>query len=159
MLPGVTGAMGGHSAWLQVWNWEVYYSNLCSPKYLDTRWRIIMNTGAEISFDCRTIRGKGEGAEVEVWCQPVQPRGNHGRIPLQYLHQRFRLKSSSTMQINIGPSQTQAIQFKIDITFHIVVFVNKTPWKCFYFFFSQKSNFTLDLITPSLGKTYVLWLP
>ena len=45
------------------------------------RWIIIthtINTGAEISFDCWTIRGR-KGAEAEVRCKPVQPGGDHGR--------------------------------------------------------------------------------
>ena len=66
LLPGVTGGMGGHSAWLQV------------GILLTT---ILINLdceGPQLPPDSRGWRGRGEGAQAEVWCESVHPRGDHG---------------------------------------------------------------------------------
>ena len=36
-----------------------------------------MHTGTEIPSDCGTV-GSWKRAQTEVWCQPVQPGGDHG---------------------------------------------------------------------------------
>ena len=70
------------------------------------------------------------------------------------------------MQINIGPSQTQATQFKIDITFHIVVFVNKRLKNAFIFHFSlnrepsariKDSKSQNSLLNRQFGKKLMFW--
>ena len=38
-----------------------------------------MHTGTEIPSDCGRV-GSWKRAQTEVWCQPVQPGGDHGRL-------------------------------------------------------------------------------
>ena len=146
MLPGVTGAMGGHSAWLQVNNLQPIS---CVAVFIQILWHIsywiimnAINAGAEISFDCWRKWGR-KGAEAEVWCQPVQPGGNHGRISLIIVLEM--IKQYNANQLILIQTKHSAAQFQIGKTFYIVAVIRL-----------KRHLFCFDWINPARWRLWTI---
>ena len=63
------------------WNLKFYFKVQNLSKLNTIKCLLLTNfvyKGPQLPPDSRGWRGRGEGAEAEVWCESVHPRGDHG---------------------------------------------------------------------------------